>query len=109
MAADQNFQTIQPSLGRIEPELPREFSLSQNYPNPFNPTTEINFALPSACDVSLEIYNITGQRVTTLVDSYLEAGQHSVLWDASSNASGVYFYRLTAGEFTETKKMMLLK
>ena len=109
LAADRNFHTIQPSLGRIEPELPREFSLGQNYPNPFNPTTEINFALPTACDVTLEIYNITGQRVTTLVDSYLEAGQHSVLWDASSNASGVYFYRLTAGEFTETKKMMLLK
>ena len=109
LAADQNFQTIQPSLGRIEPELPREFSLGQNYPNPFNPSTEINFALPTACDVSLEIYNITGQRVTTLVDAYLEAGQHSVLWDAWSNASGVYFYRLTAGEFTETKKMMLLK
>ncbi len=109
LAADQNFQTIQPSLGRIEPELPKDFSLGQNYPNPFNPTTEINFALPSACDVSLEIYNITGQRVTTLVDEVLEAGQHSVLWDASMNASGVYFYRLSAGEFTETRKMMLLK
>ncbi len=109
LAADQNFRTIQPSLGRIEPELPKDFSLGQNYPNPFNPTTEINFALPTACDVSLEVYNITGQRVTTLVDEVREAGQHSVLWDASTNASGVYFYRLSAGEFTETKKMMLLK
>jgi flagellar hook assembly protein FlgD len=89
-------------------------TLSQNYPNPFNPTTEISFALPSAGHVSLEVYNVLGQRVVTLVDGYREAGEHFVQWnstDASGNqvSSGVYFYRLVAGQFVETKKMVLLK
>jgi len=86
----------------------------QNHPNPFNPTTEINFALPKACDATLEVYNITGQKVATLVDGTLEAGEHTVQWDSRdqsgvSVASGIYLYRLTAGEFRDTKKMILLK
>jgi hypothetical protein len=83
--------------------------LKGNYPNPFNPVTEINFSLPSACDVKLEIYNTMGQKVATIVDGFMEAGQHTVPWDAGSFSSGVYFYRLTAGNFVETKKMLLLK
>ena len=66
-------------------------------------------ALPSAADVKLEVFNVLGQNVAVLVDRRLEAGEHSVSWDASAEASGVYLYRLTAGEYVDTKKMLLLK
>jgi hypothetical protein len=90
--------------------LPAGFSMDQNYPNPFNPATEISFALPNAADVKLEIYNIMGQKVAILIDERREAGDHTISWDGSNVASGVYLYRLTAGEdFVETKKMILLK
>ena len=92
-----------------EEVLPTEFALDQNYPNPFNPVTQINFALPQASHVTIEIYNIVGQKVTTLVDAQMAAGYHSVSWNAADNASGVYFYRLTADSFVETRKMVLLK
>ncbi|GEM_PF-1484682 len=88
---------------------PASFALHQNYPNPFNPVTQISFALPYAASVRLEVYNIMGQKVTTLLDETLQAGEHSAMWDGSTVASGVYFYRLDAGEFSETRKMMLLK
>jgi hypothetical protein len=89
--------------------LPEDYHLAQNRPNPFNPATEINFSLPQASDVCLEIYNIVGQRVTTLVNGHLDAGVHTLIWDGSQSASGVYFYRLQAGKFDATKKMILLK
>ena len=87
---------------------------SQNYPNPFNPTTEIVFNVPDAADVILEIYNLLGQRVTTLIDGLVNTGEHRVKWDGLTDsgqpvATGVYFYRLQIGDFTETKKMLLLK
>ena len=90
-------------------QLPTEFSLSQNYPNPFNPATEINFSLPEASHVKLEIFNIMGQKVAVPVNKYLEAGHHSVAWDGSNLSSGVYFYRIQAGDVVDTKKMVLLK
>jgi|GEM_PF-746805 len=90
-------------------ENPQEFSLSQNYPNPFNPTSTIEFTLPAATDVKLEVYNINGQLVSTLVDSRMNAGQHSVVFDASNLASGVYLYRIIAGNFVETRQMTLIK
>jgi hypothetical protein len=88
--------------------LPANFSLAQNYPNPFNPTTTIGISLPVKAQVSLSIYNIAGQLVKTF-DGSFEAGEHSFSWDASAQASGVYFYKLTANNFSETKKMVLLK
>ncbi len=88
--------------------LPLSFSLAQNYPNPFNPTTTIDYTLPVKSDVSLTIYNVTGQKVKEINEPQ-EAGFHSFEWDASTVASGVYFYKIVAGEFSETKKMMLLK
>lgn len=84
-------------------------TLVGNYPNPFNPTTEISFSLPSASHVKLEVFNVMGQKVATVVDKHLEAGDHSVTWDGSQVASGVYFYRLDAGDFSTTRKMILLK
>ncbi len=94
--------------------MPREFSLRQNYPNPFNPTTRIEFDLPNACAVTLEVFNTLGQRVRMLVNSQMAAGSHTVDWnstDANGRAvsSGVYLYRLTAGDRIVSRKMLLLK
>lgn len=85
------------------------FSLSQNYPNPFNPSTNINFTLPAASNATLTVYNLLGQRVATLIDGRLNAGAHSVQFNARNLASGVYFYQLKAGDFTLQKRMTLIK
>ncbi len=89
--------------------LPDQFVLEQNRPNPFNPLTTITFGLPQAGHITLTVYNITGQRVATLVSRQMEAGYHAVDWDASKVASGIYLYRLTTGQFSYTKKMVLMK
>jgi hypothetical protein len=90
-------------------ETPDRFDLDQNYPNPFNPSTEIHFSVPVASHVDLTVYNVLGQKVETLVNGQREAGYHSIMWDATPYASGVYFYRITAKDFSATKKMLLLK
>jgi hypothetical protein len=94
--------------------LPDQFVLRQNYPNPFNPSTTIAFSLRSAAQVSLDIFNLLGQHVNRLVDTRLAVGEHRIVWDGTDRsgagvASGVYFYRLTTGERSESRKMMLLK
>jgi methionine-rich copper-binding protein CopC len=104
-----DFQGTTVALSGIGSNLPDEYALSQNYPNPFNPSTNISFALPEANHVRLDIYNVLGQKVETLLDENMPAGNHEVEWHASTAASGVYFYRLEAGTFSETKKMMYLK
>ncbi len=90
-------------------DLPTSYSLSQNYPNPFNPTTDIQFDVPKASNVKLSVYNVLGQEVVTLVDEKMAAGSYVADWDASNASSGVYFYRITAGEFSQTRKMVLMK
>jgi hypothetical protein len=89
--------------------LPNEFSLDRAYPNPFNPVTTLSFAIPVVSDVSLSIYNLQGREVSTLISGYMDAGYHSVVWDADSHASGVYFVKMVAGEFVNTQKLMLVK
>jgi hypothetical protein len=94
--------------------VPTGYELTQNYPNPFNPTTEIRFSLPRSSAVKLLIYNILGQEIKTLIDRPMDAGIYTADWDGTNNsgrsvASGIYFYRLTAGSFTETRKMVLVK
>ena len=94
--------------------LPTSYGLLQNSPNPFNPTTTIRYALPEASDVKISVFNILGQNVRDLVNSHLEAGTHEVVWDGKSSsgdqvASGIYFYKISANNFTDTKKMVLLK
>ncbi len=90
-------------------ERPIQYSLFQNYPNPFNPETRISYSLPVGCQVSLEVYNIAGEKVVTLVDQRQGAGYHRVTWDASGMASGIYLCRMKAGNFTQTQKMDLLR
>ena len=102
------------SLSKHTENLPRQFGLAQNYPNPFNPGTSIGFDLPVASRATVDVYNVVGERVTTLLDRFLPAGRYSVNWDGANAdgkpaSSGMYFYRLKAGEFTDTKKMMLVK
>jgi hypothetical protein len=89
--------------------IPENFSLSQNYPNPFNPTTTIEYTIPQAGLVTIKIYDILGREVTTLVNEEKDRGVYTINFDASQFASGLYFYRLQAGSFIETKKMILLK
>jgi hypothetical protein len=94
--------------------VPETYKLDQNYPNPFNPNTQISFSLPELAKVKLEIFNVSGQIITTLKDGALEAGTYNVFWngkdkDGNEVAGGIYFYRLKTDMFTETKKMLLLK
>ena len=97
-----------------EETIPNKYALSQNYPNPFNPQTVIQYSLPRDCEVQITIHNILGQKVRTLVNDYQEAGYHKVEWNSRNErgeevASGIYFYKIKAGEFTQSKKMLILK
>ena len=106
---------IIPPFGGIgDVSKPIEYTLNQNYPNPFNPSTQIEFALPKAGHVSLDIYNILGQRVRKLLDDKIDAGKYSIIWDGKNGSgfeapSGTYFYKLTSGDYTQTKKMVLIR
>ena len=99
-----------PETGIEEIEtLPLHVSLEQNYPNPFNSTTTMGYRLPQAGYVTIEIYDLLGRKVETLIDKEQEAGTYQVVWDAGDRSSGVYFYKITTREFAETKRMVLLK
>jgi hypothetical protein len=89
--------------------VPREMQLAQNYPNPFNPSTTLQFALAKSGHVTLEVFNVLGQNVATIVNEELSAGSHRVTFNASALSSGIYLYRLKAGDFVQTKKMVLMK
>ena len=93
----------------ITETLPTVYSLDQNYPNPFNPATMINFSVPKEEFVTLNVYNSIGQQVATLVNESKTAGTYRVDFNAANLSSGIYFYKITAGNFTETKKMILMK
>jgi len=89
--------------------LVEDYYLDQNYPNPFNPTTKINFGSKTAGNVEITLYNILGSQVAIIFNGYKDAGNHSVLFDGTSLSSGVYFYKITSNDFTQTKKMILEK
>jgi len=112
LGADENTAPVYFNIvnkGEASTNLPTTNALHQNYPNPFNPETQISFSLPERADVKLDIYNIMGQKVATVAEGSYEAGIHTVTWDGSQSASGVYFYKLTAGDYKKTRKMLLLK
>jgi hypothetical protein len=89
--------------------VPKSFNLSQNYPNPFNPATKIKFAIPQSSLVTLKVYDILGKEVTSLVNQNLNAGNYEVDFNAINLSSGSYFYKISAGDFTSIKKMVLIK
>lgn len=113
-AENLEFEFNPTPVAKPKKELPATFSLSQNHPNPFNPSTLIEYALPQDAEVNLVIYNILGQKVKILVNEFQTAGFRSVEWDGTDDrgsitATGIYFFKLKAGDFTETKKMVMLK
>jgi len=103
------FRTVQVSTVEAQEGLPTSYMMSQNFPNPFNPTTTIQFALPQAGRVTLKVYDVLGREEATLVDNEMPAGNFSVRWNAAQSASGVYFFRITAGSFSQTKRMVLVR
>jgi len=110
-----DFELVNPtSVVGADDKLPNSFALGQNYPNPFNPTTEITFDVPHNSHVTLSVYNILGRKVATIVDERLGAGSYVRAWNGTSDdgtavSSGIYLYKLRAGDFAQTQKMMLLK
>ena len=94
---------------QVDVDSPTQFGLTQNYPNPFNPTTKISFNLPEAARVKLVLYNSIGQKIKELVNENKEAGNYSVEFNAGNLPSGIYYYRIVTGNFTDVKKMILLK
>jgi len=90
-------------------KIPSDFHLSQNYPNPFNPITSIEFQIPKSEYVALKIYNVLGQHVATLFSDKMLSGHYKYIWNASGFASGVYYYRIEAGKYVETRKMILIR
>ena len=104
----QYSQTITNVEDRWMYEVPKQFELHQNYPNPFNPTTVIRYGLPKESSVKLVVYNILGEVVKTLVENTQKAGSYEVYFEASNLATGIYIYRIQAGDFVETKKMILM-
>ncbi len=111
-AADNYGRSVKTTV--VNKAVPTAFALRPNYPNPFNPVTNVAFALPVDCKVSLKIYNVAGQLVRTLVNETMPAGNHTVTWDGTNSsgekvASGIYFYKLNAGDFSKTMKMVMTK
>ena len=96
-------------INQISTEIPFDFSLSQNYPNPFNPNTKIQFSLPKPAFTKIVIYDLLGKEIEIIVNGELNAGTYAAVWNASDYPSGVYYYRFSAGDYTETKKMVLMK
>jgi len=102
------------AVGDINTVLPAKYELMQNYPNPFNPSTIITYSVPKLGNVKIEVYNVLGKKVATLVNQDQVAGTHSLVWNSSNDngskvTSGVYFVKMQAGSFSQTKKMVLVK
>jgi len=106
---EADFTAAPNGITQIGTGVPQKFSLNQNYPNPFNPTTEITFDIPRSAYVKLIVLNMLGQEIEVLVNGQLNAGSYKADWNATDFPSGVYIYKLISGEFSDTKKMILVK
>lgn len=100
---------VKTATGIINNEIPVKYYLSQNFPNPFNPTTKINYGLAKASNVKISVFDMTGKNVSTLVDEYENAGNYYVNFNASSFSSGIYYFKIEAGDFIDVKKMTMIK
>ena len=109
VAHDSVTGTITNKVVAVEENTPGAFTVAQNSPNPFNPTTTINFSIAEAGNVSVDVYNVSGQKVDTITSEFMNAGSHTLTWDASNFSAGVYFYTVKTGNFSKTMKMTLLK
>jgi hypothetical protein len=109
--SQQGFQSgyIVTGINHNGQEIPTTYELEQNYPNPFNPTTNVHFSIPKDGNVSFKVYNSLGQLVDTYLDGFVKAGYYNAEIDGTNWASGIYFYTLSAGDFVQTKKMILVK
>lgn len=109
----QSFKTVgikrTTTSGELDSETPSRFILKQNYPNPFNPSTTISFTIPYSTFATVEVFNVAGAKIFTLIDTYLNAGHHSIRFDGSNLSTGVYFYKLKTTEFEQVKNMILIK
>jgi len=106
---DYDGTTEYSNIVEVEVTQPIEYSLKQNYPNPFNPSTTISFSIPKDGLVTLKVYDILGKEVVTVINELQTAGTKNITFDASELSSGVYYYQLVSGEFTSTKKLILMK
>jgi hypothetical protein len=104
-----NVANATPVIVAEKEKVPKVFALHQNYPNPFNPVTTIRYDLPKNAMVVLNVYDVTGKEIDVLVNEYMAAGFHEISFNTENIASGVYFYKITAGDFTDKKKMIVLK
>jgi hypothetical protein len=102
-------RTFVVSVEELDSEIPVDYKLEQNFPNPFNPSTTIQFSIPKQSFVKLEIFNTLGEKVSTLVSEELNIGNYKYEWNAENLSSGIYYYKLTAKEFVQTRKLVLLK
>ena len=100
---------ITTGVEEFESSLPTQYALQQNYPNPFNPATTIEYSIPQQSPVTVKIFDLLGREVAVLVNEEKDAGRYSVQWNAAAMPSGIYFYRLQTGQFTEAKRMILMK
>jgi hypothetical protein len=101
--------TVTTAVNDFQNGVPTEFAMYQNYPNPFNPVTYINYSIPKASFVTIKIYNASGQEVASLVNQEQPVGNYNLSWNAGGMSSGLYFYTITAGDFSQTMKMILMK
>ncbi|OYV85950.1 MAG: hypothetical protein B7Z63_04735 [Ignavibacteriae bacterium 37-53-5] len=109
VAAIEGLVVISTAVTEASDNLPEAFELNQNYPNPFNPSTVIGYKLSAVSSVTLKVYDALGREVAALVEARQNAGYHQITFNASKLSSGVYFYRITAGTFTDVKKLVLVK
>jgi hypothetical protein len=103
------FRSLVTDINQVTDMIPDSYKLYENFPNPFNPTTDLRFDIPTSSIVRITIYNSMGKEITKLVNEKLNAGRYQAQWNASDVSSGVYFYKLTAGDYNDVKRMILVK